>query len=265
MDYTANYKKLLKKEIKIYPNAFYLCNALAGELFAKSKEYSRNKKNLNIALSGGITPITFFQILNLKYARKINWRNIQFYWSDERCVTPDDAESNYGMAKKFLLNKIEIPEVNIHRVKGEEGPYGEASRYSDELLSNVPLKNNMPSLDLILLGLGADGHTASIFPGQKEIFNSQKICTVSIHPETGQRRITMTRKIINNAKQITFIVTGKNKSEIVYKILYKINDYRKYPASYIQPVNGRLEWLLDLNSSSLIEHKKFNENTNDRY
>jgi 6-phosphogluconolactonase len=258
MEYTANYKKILKKEIKIFRNAFNLSNALAEELFLKSKEYSRNKKNFNIALSGGNTPITFFQILHLKYAQKINWRNIQFYWSDERCVPPDDAESNFGRAKIFLFDKIKIPDGNIHRIKGEEAPYGEASRYSDELLSNLPLINNLPSLDLILLGLGEDGHTASIFPGQNYILNSLKICTVSVHPETGQRRITLTRKIINNAKQIAFIATGNEKARIVHKILQRKKDYRKFPASHIEPVNGKLEWLLDVNSSSILEYKNLN-------
>ena len=246
----------MNREIKIYENAFLLSDDFAEEFRIKSKQYSRNKKNLNVAISGGNTPITIFEILSLHYGNKINWRNIQFYWTDERCVPPDNNDSNYGMTKKFLLDNIKIPEDNIHRIKGEEGPFGEVSRYSDELLSNVPLINHFPSLDLIILGLGEDGHTASIFPDNLQAMKSKKVCEVTYNSSTRQRRITLTAKVINNSKNIYFIVTGRKKAEIVYKILKRKKGYKKFPASHINPVNGKINWMLDSYAAALLNEQK---------
>jgi 6-phosphogluconolactonase len=245
----------LKTEIKIYKNAFLLGDSFADEFCKKSKEYSKNKINFNVALSGGKTPVMIFEILSLRFEKKINWKNIQFYWVDERSVPPYDHESNYGMAKKLLLDNIDIPESNIHRIKGEEEPGHEALRYSDEIISNVPFENGLPSLDLVMLGLGEDGHTASIFPNQIQLINSDKICDVSVNPYTNQKRITLTGTIINNAKTILFIVSGSKKKEIVYKILNKSDGYKVLPASNINPVFGETQWMLDADAAALLNNK----------
>jgi 6-phosphogluconolactonase len=159
------------------------------------------------------------------------------------------------MAKKLLLDNIDIPESNIHRIKGEEEPGHEALRYSDEIISNVPFENGLPSLDLVMLGLGEDGHTASIFPNQIQLINSDKICDVSVNPYTNQKRITLTGTIINNAKTILFIVSGSKKKEIVYKILNKSDGYKVLPASNINPVFGETQWMLDADAAALLNNK----------
>lgn len=190
----------------------------------------------------------FFTILSLDYKKKIEWSKVNFYWADERCVPPEDDESNYGMTKKLLLSKVEIPESNIHRIMGEINPRDEAVRYSEILRENLKQKNNFPVFDLILLGMGDDGHTASIFPDQMSLLTSEKICDVAIQPTSKQKRITLTGKTINNALRINFLATGKEKEKKVNDILEKKNDYLKYPASHINPIEGTVKWYVSFNS-----------------
>lgn len=200
---------------------------------------------INIALSGGNTPKLLFEVLAKDYKNKIDWTKVNFFWVDERCVPSVEEQSNFGMAKKILLRNIPIPEQNVHRIFGNCDPDLESKRYSENLKKYVKLKNNYPVFDLILLGIGEDGHTASIFPNQMELLNSIEKCAVAIHPATGQKRITLTGKIINNADRIYFLVSGKSKAEVVADILEKKNDIAKFPASYIETETGNTEWYLD--------------------
>jgi 6-phosphogluconolactonase len=166
----------MKKNINIFPEPEYLAKHLAEILFNKISFLSQNRDNLSIVVSGGNTPKLFYRIFAEYYARKIKWENIHLFWSDERCVPPGDPESNYKMVKDTLLNLIPIPADNVHRILGENDPVREAERYSNEILSNVKIKNSLPSFDITFLGLGEDGHTASIFPGQMHLLASGKIC-----------------------------------------------------------------------------------------
>jgi len=206
-------------------------------------EIIRNSERFNIALSGGNTPRFIFQIIAADYKNKFDWNRIHLFWGDERCVPPDDNESNFGMTKKYLLDEINIPENNVHRIKGENDSETEAERYADEVKKNVKLKNGLPCFDLVMLGLGEDGHTASIFPNQMNLINSEKICEVAVHPSSGQERITLTGRVINNASVITFLVTGENKKEILKKVLVDKN--KTFPAEFIQPVSGELKFYVD--------------------
>lgn len=215
-------------------------------------ESANNSKPFTIALSGGSTPELLLTLLSEKYAESVSWQYVHIFWGDERCVRPDNNESNYGMTWRTFLDKIEIPSSNIHRIKGEDDPEKEASRYSEEISLYTRKRDGMPLFDLMLLGLGEDGHTASIFPGHLELFNSDKICEVAFHPVTLQKRITLTGRVINNADSITFLVTGKNKEKVVEKIFKKSPSARNYPASYIVPVYGRLSWLLDQEAARLL-------------
>ena len=183
-----------------------------------------------------------FEVLADKYKDNINWQHVNFYWADERCVPPDSDESNYGMTLRYLLCKINIPDENVHRVYGENDPVNEAVRYSNLLEKNLEKKNDLPSFDLILLGMGEDGHTASIFPDQMELLNSDKLCAVATHPESSQKRITLTGNVINNADRIYFLITGSNKAEVTKKILEKKNNYLKFPAAHIHNEEGILIW-----------------------
>ncbi|WP_421976290.1 6-phosphogluconolactonase [Roseivirga seohaensis] len=228
-------------EIKTFKNPEVTAKAFADYLCEIQQEVNR----LNIALSGGSTPKLLFEILVNKYSDKIEWPKFHFYWGDERCVPPTSGESNYGMTHEYLFQHLDIPEENIHRVFGECDPNEEAVRYGKLISENLPPINGLPQFDLIILGLGEDGHTASIFPHQMELITSRKVCEVAKHPTSGQKRITLTGSVINNAKEVCFLVIGNAKAEKVNEILNITGDYQLYPASYIKPTHGELVWFLD--------------------
>lgn len=204
---------------------------------------SRDK--VHIALSGGSTPKIVFDELATNFQEDIDWSEVHLYWGDERCVEPADDQSNYKMTLAHLISKIDIPEENIHRIKGENEPDYEANRYAGLLAARVPYENGIPKFDLVLLGMGDDGHTASIFPHEIELWYSDKFCEVAVHPDSAQKRVTLTGKIINNADTVAFLVTGKSKAEKFSEIQNKTGDYKNYPARLVNPSSGRLFWFLD--------------------
>ncbi len=247
------------QSIKIFPTVEKLAETFA-ELLKQNVDKTDDNDFYSIALSGGSTPNNIFRYLSENFENKINWAKIKIFFGDERCVPPDNEESNYRMANESLLKNISIPKENIFRIKGENNPVKEAARYEEVLKSNLPSLNGIPQFDLILLGLGEDGHTASIFPNQVNLFYSARLCEVAVHPQTKQKRITLTGKIINNAKLVVFIVTGKNKSRILDKIISADNSGSVFPASFVSPKNGKIIWLLDFQASQLLNnHNEMNE------
>ncbi len=205
----------------------------------------KSKSQFHICLSGGNTPKSLFDFWAENYKDKIPWEKISFYWGDERCVPPENEMSNFGMTKKHLFDKINIPEKNIFRIHGENTAEIEAERYS----KIIPEK-----FDLIMLGMGDDGHTASIFPNQINLWNSSKKCEVTIHPETGFKRISITGIVINNAQNIAFLITGKNKAEKVSSIINQREKYENiYPAAQVNPKSTNLYWFLDSDAGEYIK------------
>jgi 6-phosphogluconolactonase len=207
-------------------------------------------QSIHIALSGGNTPKAIFSNLNKKYGSKLANNRFHFWWVDERCVPPADDESNYKWAYELWLKPIGIPENNIHRIKGENSPEIEAIRYSEEIKNYMKTENEWPKFDLIFLGLGDDGHTASIFPNQMNLLTSENWCEVATHPVSGQKRITFTGNVLNNARKIVIISTGESKAQMVRNIAVEIKP--EYPASHIQPVNGDLIWLIDTEAARYL-------------
>ncbi|HMQ68151.1 MAG TPA: 6-phosphogluconolactonase [Ignavibacteria bacterium] len=243
---------MITASVKIFDTPSDLAESMASELKKIIDVVILNKNKVSIAISGGNTPMILFQTLGNNYKHKIDWSRVSIFWVDERCVPPESEESNFGMTHKFLLSVINIPEKNIHHIDGENIPFKEAERYAGVLRNNLRLNNNLPQFDIILLGMGDDGHTASIFPDQMYLLNSDNYCEVAMNPYTGQKRITLTGKIINNADRKYFIVTGMNKAKILKEILDKDNDYLKYPASHITEVEGPLKWYLDKDAACLL-------------
>lgn len=239
-------------ELKIFPTPFDLAEKFAEEMVGMIKESNEKGKPFIVALSGGTTPELLFSFLGDHYAESVSWETVHLFWGDERCVPPDNAESNYGMTKKKLIDKIEIPASNIHRIRGEENAANEAVRYSDEILSFSQKRNGLPLFDLFILGLGDDGHTASIFPGSLELLNSEEICDVAMHPVSNQKRITITGRVINNASKVVFLVTGMKKSAIVEKIINNRAEALNFPAYYIVPPDGMLTWYVDKEAAALL-------------
>ncbi len=230
--------------IKVFNSSLEIAEALSIEI---QSAVNNKQDRFNLAVSGGSTPtILFNRLAQAPFNNEINWNRLNFFWCDERCVPPDDNQSNFGEVKKTLLNFISIPELNIHRIHGEDDPNAETVRYAREIETNVQIaKNNLPQFDWALLGLGEDGHTASLFPNINFIFVYSNISGVSQHPITGQKRITLTKDVINNSKRITFMVTGKNKAKIISDIFSGLPKSKNYPAAEIKPINGTIDWMID--------------------
>ena len=201
--------------------------------------------SLHIALSGGSTPKIVFDELASRNIPDEVWQKVSLYWGDERCVPPSDNESNFKMTVEHLLSKINIPEANVHRIKGENKPEYEAERYQEILEKELPNSGGLPRFDLVILGMGDDGHTASIFPHEIELWHSKNLCEVAEHPESGQKRITITGKLINHATTVAFLVTGESKSEKVEEIINLEGDFKSYPANLVAPDSGNLFWFMD--------------------
>ena len=237
--------------IKISQSQTELAWDLAREMAEMINNAGRRGKTISIALSGGSTPKLLFSILGDNFSDSVMWKYVHFFWGDERCVSPEDPESNYGMTKNALLSKISIPSSNIHRIQGEKDPEKEAVRYSKLISRFTREREGSPVFDLIFLGLGEDGHVASIFPDQNHLLTSEKICEVAFHPVSKQKRITLTGKIINNADNIVFLVTGTYKAEMVSQII-ESPGIVDYPAVYIEPVHGVLKWYLDIDAASML-------------
>ena len=217
------------------------------------KELCSPGEPVHIALSGGSTPKIVFDQLASEFGKDIDWSQVYLYWGDERCVPPTDDESNYKMTVDHLLSKIEIPKTNIYRVKGENDPEEEAKRYGEALQENIPTANGIPCFDLVILGMGDDGHTASIFPHQIALWDMPENCRVATHPDSGQKRVTITGKVINNAKTVAFLVTGAGKAEKVTAIINQQDGYKDYPASLVAPKSDELIWFLDKAAAAGVE------------
>ncbi len=232
------------KDVKIFDTAQKLADSLSLEIQNAAND---NLNRFMLAVSGGSTPSILFRRLGQPpFKSEVNWNKLHFFWCDERCVEPDNSESNFGEVKKNLFDFITIPESNIHRIRGEADPNEETVRYANEIENFLPSKENkLPQFDWILLGVGEDGHTASIFPGKNFLFIYSNIAGVAQHPATGQKRISLTKEVLNNAKRITFIVTGKAKAKILSEIFNGLPISKNYPAAEIKPVNGIIDWMID--------------------
>jgi 6-phosphogluconolactonase len=247
-----NPKSKMNRVFKIFPTPKDLAETFAADLIRRIKNSEKKRKPITIAISGGNTPKFLFSVLAEKSSSAVNWNMVKFFWVDERCVPPDDPESNFGMTDKIFLSKIKIVPENIHRIMGEADPVKEASRYSGVIKKNTRSKNNIPVFDIVILGMGDDGHTASIFSGNIKLLSSKKICDTVVHPVSLQRRITITGKVINNAEAIFFLVTGLKKANVVNEIFCNSANAGMFPASHINSVNGETTWLLDKEAGKYV-------------
>jgi len=238
-------------DIKIFDSPEKLVQALSDSFMQMISK--TGDSNLHMALSGGSTPRLFFEKL-AKMGNEKFWKNVHFYWGDERCVSPDHPDSNFGMTKKYLFDKINIPSRNLHRIEGENDSIKEAERYGRHIFQSISKQvKNFPVFDWIILGLGEDGHTASIFPGDLPVIQSTKICAVALHPVNGQKRITLTLPVINHARRISFLVTGRNKADMTAKILTDKNSRSVYPAAMVRSKQNPVEWYLDKEAAALLK------------
>ena len=234
--------------VSVFRDADSLSRA-AAEIFTRVADQTlQERKRLLVALSGGSTPKRLFQILaSPPYAQSLPWSQIHFFWCDERLVPPDHPESNFGQAFASLFSHVEIPGENLHRIRGEDDPNRAADEYRGVLGSFSDGDLKWPRFDLVFLGLGADGHTASLFPGA--IHPEEKVSPVIVVTADYQGRpggrITLTPLALSTARNIIFLVAGKDKAHAVHQTLHGSTNLKKWPAQRIQPVDGKLIWLLD--------------------
>lgn len=203
----------------------------------------------SIALAGGSTPLRMYELLAEQHRDAVPWQSVHFFWSDERCVPPDDPASNYGAAQGALLSRIPAWQEKIHRLHGEAEPLAEAARYSARLceLFDDQLGDGEIVFDLVLLGIGTDGHTASLFPDDSAALAATEPC-IAVNGVAGTPpipRLTLTLPVINAARQIYVLASGAQKAPVLRAVLNGGADAAQYPVARVQPQNGGLHWWLD--------------------
>ncbi len=222
----------------------------SARLFAEKVEDAIAKRGVaRVAISGGSTPQAAFKLLAdpaHPFANTIPWDKLQLFWVDERCVAPDNPESNYGVCKQLLLDNVAIPSANVHRMEGELDPEEGASRYESTLRNSLKLEGaESPAFDLLLLGMGEDGHTASLFPHTEALNELGRLCVANHVPQKDTWRLTLTWAVINQAREVAFEMAGEGKTAIVAEVFTGPRDPERLPSQLIRPSNGRLLVQLD--------------------
>jgi 6-phosphogluconolactonase len=237
-------------EIKIVPDSVTLARVAAQEFQRRAEAAVQEHGRFSVALSGGNTPRAVYSILASEH-KDLPWARIHIFFGDERHVPPDHPDSNFRMASESLLSKVPIPEKNIHRVHAELDAEAAAEEYEQQLSSFFQLKDHdWPRFDLIFLGIGEDGHTASLFPGSKALSETSRRVVANWVEKFKTFRITFTFPVLNHAAEVVFLVSGSGKAQILSEVLRPGTE--KYPAQRIQPENGRLLWLVDQDAGSLL-------------
>jgi 6-phosphogluconolactonase len=242
----------MKPEIRIFNDLENLSHA-AANLFIEQATHSISERDrFLVALNGGNTPMRLFQLLGTDLRDQVDWTKIHIFWGDERCVPPDDPGSSYGQAREALLNRVPIPEVNIHRIKGELGPAAASEDYFLTLkaFSSPPLE--WPRFDLVYLGMGEDGHTASLFPGSPVEVEEPVIAVTAHYQDRPADRVTLTPVVFNRAGMIVFMVTGEKKAITLAEVLSDRYNPEQYPVQRINPRDGELIWLVDEEAASRL-------------
>ena len=240
-------------EIKVFPDAEKLARGVAEFFIGTGNEAISNRGLFTVALAGGSTPIVSFETLSEEpFISRIDWAKVHVFWGDERCVPPTDKECNFLMASQFLLDNTPIPGINIYRMEGELDPEQAAKRYKKKL---EEFFGTEPQFDLILLGMGDDGHTASLFPGTAAVFDDKNWVVANYVQKKDAWRLTLTPKIINQSRNIAFVVSGESKSKVLKNVLEGKYQPETLPSQIIQPVDGNLFWYIDEPAGRLLEQK----------
>lgn len=218
-------------ELKNYFTSMNALRVMTDDLIS-AIQAQKKERSFHLALSGGGTAKQMFSLWTTEYRDRIPWSRIRFHWVDERCVRPDDNESNFGHARRQLFDPMHIANEQIFRIHGEDDPQQEALRYEREV-AVLPCRNGMAHFDAVILGVGPDLHTASIFPSTKNLLTDQRLYAVSRHPESGQWRITMTGPFILNSTPLFVPILGKDKREVVRKLREGYSADNDFPATYI--------------------------------
>jgi 6-phosphogluconolactonase len=238
-------------DVRVLSTSGELARAAAEYFVTRSIDAVAERGQFTVALSGGSTPKILYGLLadpNEPFRDKVPWDSAHFFWSDERHVPPDHPDSNYRMANEAMLSRVPVPANNVHRVRSEKPNAAEAaSEYEETMVQTTG--QSLPRLDLILLGLGTDGHTASIFPGSEVLLETKRLVAAPWVEKLKAYRITMTLPLLNNGASVLFLVSGAEKAQIVKEVL---QGPMRYPAQAVNPTNGELLWMLDKDAASKL-------------
>lgn len=240
-------------EIIVCDESLELYSKSAAAFMALATASYEKKGRFNVALSGGSTPLPLYALLaSAPFSERVRWDSVHFFWSDERCVSPEHEDSNFGAAKAVLLDKIGVDESQVHRIEGELGEDA-ATAYELELKRAFGLSSGeFPLFDLILLGMGVDGHTASLFPQSDALYEEEKLVAPLYVDKLGSLRITFTPPLIQKAANIIFIVKGGEKSPALRAVLEGPFDPSALPAALTLLAEGRVRWFIDKPAASLL-------------
>ena len=238
--------------IKKFKDISELSHYAARSFIEIAKKSIEERGRFLASLSGGSTPMRLYELLGNQFQNEVDWPLVHFFWGDERCVPVDDSGNSYGQTKKVFFDKIHIPAENIHRVRSELEPASAAKDYADTLkaFSEPPL--DWPHFDLALLGMGEDGHTASLFPGSPVEVASPTLAVTANYQGRPANRVTLTQNVLNSSRNVFFLVTGKAKAVMLNRVLSDVYTPADLPAQRIVPEDGNLIWLIDEEAGSLL-------------
>lgn len=246
MIYPSDSASSMKTDIRIFKNIDTLSHAAAEIFVEMAKDAIHMRGSFLVALSGGSTPSNLYRLLTEEpYRHQVDWPGVFVFWGDERCVPPDDESSNYRQAMGTLLSHVPIPDENILRIKGELEPVEASKNYARTLKAYAPPGLDWPRFDLVLLGMGEDGHTASLFPGSPVDASAPVLAVTADYQGRPAQRITLTPLVFNSAWNIVFLVNGASKASIWKKVLNENYQPELFPAQRIRPIEGKVTWLAD--------------------
>jgi 6-phosphogluconolactonase len=247
----------MNREVVVLADLAAVAREAADRLAALARESIAAHEAFAVALSGGSTPRALFEVLaSADYRDRVEWGRALVFWSDERCVPPDHLDSNYRLARQALLSKVAIAPGNAHRLRGEIDPGQAALEYEQIIRREVtaPTTGGVPTFDLILLGMGPDGHTASLFPGTAALREEARLVAANFVPRLNAHRLTFTPPLINAAANVMFMVAGSGKAETLRAVLEGEHQPDGLPAQIVSPANGRLTWLVDRAAASQLRN-----------
>jgi len=229
----------------------------AAQLFASAVVAAAGARGIaRVAISGGTTPKAMFALLadpSQPFVKQVPWDKLDLYWVDERCVGPEDADSNYRMTREALLSKVPLQAERIHRMEGELEPEEAAARYEAAIRNGFRLEGaETPTFDLVLLGMGDDGHTASLFPHTEALNDMTHIVVANHVPQKDTWRITLTWPVINQGREVAFLIEGANKAQVLHEVFQGPYQPETYPSQIIRPASGKLTLLLDAAAASKL-------------
>lgn len=239
-----------RPKVRVFPDLTSMSLAAADFIARLAREDATLRGRFAVALSGGSTPKQLYALLSSPpYRESIPWQNVHVFWADERCVPGSHPDSNYKLALDTFLSAVPIAAAAVHRIRGEDGPDTAARAYDEELRAFFG-RSGFPKFDLVLLGAGADGHTASLFPGSPAV-GEEKRLAVPVHASPRYNRVTLALPVLNSAEHVLFLAAGLDKAGVVHDIIEQGNP-KRYPAGLVRPASSMVSWMVDRDAAALL-------------